>query len=80
MMVFCLQVASGLRRDELQSWERLSVAATVPSEQGQVLHQGMGPDQKGGQDPWAGATTLAVGGVGSGGEEGRLPRDGPISP
>ena len=73
-----LLVESDLCRHEVQSWERLSVAATVPGEQGQVFHQGVGPDQEVGQDHLAGATTLAVVGMGSGGKEGRLPRDGPV--
>jgi len=63
----CLLAASGLRCDEFQSWESLSVAASVPSEQGHALHQGMGSDQEVGQDHGAGAAPLAVGGMGSGG-------------
>ena len=33
----CLLVESDLWRNEFQSWKRLSVAATVPGEQGQEL-------------------------------------------
>ena len=41
--------------DQLQAWERLAVTAPVPAEQGQVFHQGMGPDQDVGQDHRAAA-------------------------